>query len=109
MASQYAATFRQTCYRQQLTGTNTRGEETFGSPEACTCRAERQPKLVRDSTGAQVVATGRIFTETQVLLTDLLFPPGADPEDVGTSVRPISVADAVDLETGQVDHYEVYY
>lgn len=109
MSSHYADTFLQTAYRKPLSSVDARGIEVYGAAVSFSCRVEKQPRLVRDSAGIQVVATGRIFTETQVQLTDLLFPPGSDPNDNATSVRPISVADAVDLMTGQVDHFEVYY
>jgi hypothetical protein len=101
-------TFRQTMYVRRLTGTNGRGDQTHGEAEPHPCRSEAFNRMVRTTDGSMVVAGTRIFTEAQVGMSDLVFPPGADPEDYTASLRPLKVDDAVGLDSGAVDHYEVY-
>lgn len=108
MGSLFGDTFKQSFHVRRLTGTNARGDLTHGEAEEHACRSEAFNRLVRAADGTSTVAGTRLFTEAQVGLEDLVFLPGADPDDVAQSKRAIKVDDAVDLDSGEVDHYEVY-
>jgi hypothetical protein len=100
--------FRQTFNLKRHTGTDFRGDQTHGSAAPHPCRAEPFNRLIRALDGNTVVAEVRIFTEAEVGLEDLVFPPGADPDEVSQSKRPLKVENAIDPLSGAVDHYAVY-
>lgn len=107
MPSAYADVFHQRCHVAPFVSSDARGVPTHGTPVAWPCRYQPTDRLARDKDGDERVAEGVLYTEAPVTTRDLVWPPGADPADVGASKLPISVAPRYDLESGALDHYQV--
>ncbi|PTL79093.1 hypothetical protein [Vitiosangium sp. GDMCC 1.1324] len=107
MSSIIAEDMRQTLYIAKSTGPDFRGTETYGPAGPAPCRCEPSGRMVRAADGRQVVAEFFILTTAKVTVDDIVWPPGEDHTKVGASRKPLKAAPIVDLETGQVDHYEV--
>jgi hypothetical protein len=108
MTSLFADTFRQTFHVRRIQSVDSRGSQVHGEAEPYPCRSEAYNRVVRGRDGEMAIAGTRIFTEVQVGADDLVFLPGADPEDVGQSLKLMKADDAVDLLSGLIDHYELY-
>jgi hypothetical protein len=108
MTSHYAADFLQTFAIRRPSGTSARGDSTYGSPLSAPCRYQPSTRLVRDANGRTTTEEAIVFTELEVTVRDLVWPPGADASDYRLSKRPLRVDIRMDLETGLVDHYEVH-
>jgi hypothetical protein len=89
--------------------TDARGRETFGTPAQYACRYQPLAKLLTSTDGQRVLSTGVIYTERAVSVLDRVWPPGANTANLALSRKPISVATHYDLESGQVDHFEVVF
>ena len=107
MSSIIAEDMRQEMWVAKSTGPDFRGTEAYGEPYKVPCRCEPSGRMVRDSNGRQVVAEFFILTEEEVTVRDVVWPPGADHTTIGASRKPLKASPVVDMETGQVDHYEV--
>lgn len=105
--SLFGSLYRQEFHLAKYQGVDMRGVESHGPPAPYPCRSQPSNKLTRAPAGSQVVASEVFFTEVEVAPNDLVWPPGADPADVGASRKPLTVAPQVGLLTGRVDHYEV--
>ena len=99
--------FQQSFHVAPTAATSFRGGQQHGTPVRHPCRYQEGSRGVRTVDGRQVQATATLYTPARVQVTDFVWPPGADTEDVGQSRKPLNVYTRRDLETGEVDHYEV--
>lgn len=97
----------QVFYVASRTGSTARGDATYGAPVAARCRWEPLVRLVIDRDGRQRATEGNLYTEHPVLSTDAVWPPGADPNQLGRSFQPISVKPETELLTGATSFYKV--
>jgi len=105
--SLWGSLFRDSFWLRRYVSVNARGTETHGEAEQHRCRYEPSHRLVLAADGRQQVAEASLFTSTEVTVKDLVWPPGADPEDIGASRKPRKVATHRNPLTGRIDHYEV--
>lgn len=107
--SLFAGFFRQRFHVAAFLAEDARGDVEHDEPEEKPCRWEPNNRLVRNADGQQVVASGSIFTPHPVGARDLVWPPGANPEDEGEAREVLSSVPRTHPLTGAVDHYEVTY
>lgn len=112
MTSIWRSTFRATFHYRPFVSVDARGIVTWGEVVEATCRVQPSRKLIRDSTGAQVVEEAVLFTEAPVTAKDLVWLPGEEPpedaEDTSGSRKPLAVHTRTTLLSAAVDHYEVH-
>lgn len=105
--SLFAAHFHQTFTFAPRLSVDARGREQHGPAQPHPCQYEPTTLRLVATDGTQKVTEGVIRTEAQVGAQDLVWPPGANPEDVGASRKPIRVTPRYDAD-GNVDHWEVF-
>lgn len=105
--SLWGSFFRERFTLRRYVSVDLRGVETHGTAEEHPCRYEPSGRLVRAADRTQQVAEANLFTTAEVTVKDLVWPPGANPEDVGASRKPRKVAAHRNPLTGRIDHYEV--
>ncbi len=105
--SLWGSLFRERFTLRRYVSVDNRGRETHGEPEVHPCRYEPSGRLVRAADRTQQVAEANLFTTAKLTVNDLVWPPGADPDDVGASRKPRKVATHYNPLTGRIDHYEV--
>jgi hypothetical protein len=99
--------FRHTFHVARWLSTNARGEHQYAEPEAHRCRYQGSVKRLVAADGTDATSEAVLFTAAKVELRDTVYPPGADPEDIGAGRQPLRVTPRHNLE-GALDHYEVY-
>lgn len=104
--SRWASLFRQRFHLARRLSVDARGDEEYGEPEVHPCRYQPSTRLVRAADGSQVVSEAVLFTTVEVRTSDVVWPPGADPEDEDAGRKPLRAVPHYGL-TGAVDHYEV--
>lgn len=108
MASLWASSMVETFYFKTVSGTDERGDFTYGAATSGTCRFELRKRKVINRDGEEVVASGTLYTESAVAETDLVWVPGDSAADVGLSRKVLAVETKRRLGSTEVDHYAVY-
>jgi len=79
---------------QSVTGIDAGMTKTFGPQRSVSARVEHSQQHVKDNFGNVRVATHRIFTETEVKLSDRIWLEGADATDENEAERAVAVWNA---------------
>jgi len=83
-----------TVTKASKTGRGNDGTPTYGAQSTIKARVEFVTKLLMDAYGNQTMASSRLVSEDQVLITDRVWLPGDDTTKVNESKQPIAVGKA---------------
>lgn len=75
-----------------VTGRDSYGKALYGAQRTARARVEAMRRMVRKVNGDEAVASHRIYTCDQVLLTDRIWLPGANTASAEASNVPLAVA-----------------
>lgn len=98
----------ETVSRKTVTGRTDYADPLYSDVDTFAARIERGTGETYDTTGASLSYAHRMFCQTAVALTDLIFFPENDTGDNNTGKRPASVQPCYDLG-GTLSHYEVLF
>lgn len=98
----------ETVSRKTVTGRTDYADPLYGDVDTFAARIERGTGEAYSAAGSTLSYSHRIFCQTAVALTDLVFFPEDDTNDNDTGKRPASVQPCYDLG-GTLDHYEVLF
>jgi hypothetical protein len=84
-----------TVYIKSYDGTRQNsGDPNFGAQTSIAARAERIQKLVMAADGNEKMSESRIISESEIVITDMVWPPWTDETDDNDSKQPIAVGRA---------------
>lgn len=98
----------ETVSRKTVTSRTDYADPLYGDVDTFAARIERGSGEVYSSSGSTAQFSHRMFCQTSVALTDLVFFPENNTSDNDTGKRPVSVQACYDLG-GTLDHYEVLF
>lgn len=98
----------ETVSRKSVTSRTDYADPLYGDVDTFAARIERGTGEAYSTQGATLAYSHRMFCQTSVALTDLVFFPGDDTNDNDTGKRPASVQPCYTLD-GTLDHYEVLF
>jgi hypothetical protein len=75
-------------------GRGNSGDPTYGAQSTIMARVEPVTKLVMGADGNEKMASTRMISESEVLITDRVWLPGDDTSEVNESKQPIKVGNA---------------
>lgn len=101
-----AHTLTETISRKAVSSRSDHGDPTYASATTFAARVERTNGVTYGPGGASVAYSHRVFCQTAVALSDLLFFSEDSTSDNSTGKRPVSVTTCRRLN-GVVSHYEV--
>lgn len=96
----------QTAYRAAVTGTDSYGRPSYGTPASFRVRVELEVRMVRNAQGEEVQSTHKLWSLTPVSVTDRLWLPGTDSTNADVSKLPLAV-NAVGDKSASRTLYEV--
>jgi len=77
-----------------VTGIDSAMAKTYGAQTEIDARVEKAVGTVQDPTGVEREAKTYIVSESEIKLSDRVWPPGADTAEVNEAERVIAVAEA---------------
>lgn len=92
-----ARILNQVAYVAAVTGTDSYGKHTYGTPAARQVRVEAKRQLIATSRGEEAVANHRLWCLEAIALTDRVWLPGADQAIAEASNLPLSVSSVGDF------------
>lgn len=98
----------ETVSRKTVTGRTNYADPLHSSLTTFAARIERGSGMTYDASGVALSYAHRIFCQTSVALTDLIFFPEDDTSTNDAGKRPASVQKCYALD-GTLDHYEVLF
>ena len=98
----------ETVSRKAVSSRSDHLDPTYGTASTFSARIERDSGESYGASGSAVAYTHRMFCQTAVLLSDLIFFPEDSTADNNTGKRPASVSACYDLD-GTLSHYEVLF
>ncbi|TQF13733.1 hypothetical protein FJV41_22445 [Myxococcus llanfairpwllgwyngyllgogerychwyrndrobwllllantysiliogogogochensis] len=90
------AHFRQLVRYAEVTGRDAWGTPLLGPIQAAAARIQPSRKLIRDSNGAEFVASFVVYTAAPITLRHRLWFAGDDTTDINHARRPAAVDEHVD-------------
>lgn len=98
----------ETVSRKTVSSRSSSGDPTYSSADTFAARVERNVGSGYSATGVNVTFTHRMFCQTSVKLSDLVFFSEDSTASNNNGKRPTSVSALYDLD-GNLSHYEVLF
>lgn len=102
------ARLTETVSRKTVSSRSSSGDPTYSSADTFAARVERNSGSGYSATGVLINFTHRMFCQTSVKLSDLIFFSEDSTSTNSTGKRPASVSALYDLD-GNLSHYEVLF
>lgn len=96
-----------TCYKGAVSSRSSAGDPVIGSPTSFVAYVENIQERFVQHRGVEIQAEHRIYTETAIAYTDVIWLPGVSTSSANNAKRPMVINSYYD-RAGAVDHYEVY-
>lgn len=96
----------QPVYVSRYCGTTEHGDSNYSAPFLMYARVEPKRSIVYSPTGEEVVSDFKIYCLDRIGLSDRIWLPGKDQDDVRQSRTVKDIFEGID-EDGSTSHYEV--